>query len=444
MEKSYKNRVVFFLFCRLKKVPVFILIVVLICNCQSVSAQSLNNDINNTTINKKSTTYFSNIITLSKDISTDMSKLVGVSISPLLGIGALGAYGYFQEPMQQRNQLPWFNSPKFWIPILIFLIIITSKDFITTTFPFLHFLNKPLDAVENFENIISAIVAMPIIITLLNDANTELFSIVSSCLKDLNISIPANDQFVEAGILQGLKTASFIVVGCISFILVWLASHSINVLILLSPFGFIDLILRVFRFSIIGILVISSVIHPFLGLLFCILLIFIAYRISGWSFRLLVFGTIFSYDILSRKHKKNKINSEKILAFSGKSIHKIPTRTYGYLKRNEDNSIEFIFKPWLIKPARSIVISEASINFEIGKGLVYPVILESNTKSNKIHFRLPPRYRSHEIELNDVLGIKTLREIGMLKGLRAMRQWVNDNVIIKRKQYINNISKSYD
>ena len=51
-----------------------------------------------------------------------ISTITGVAISPLLGMGAVGAWQYFkwqQAPESSRGQLPWYANPLFWIPALL-------------------------------------------------------------------------------------------------------------------------------------------------------------------------------------------------------------------------------------------------------------------------------------------------------------------------------------
>lgn len=390
----------------------------------SESVYQISNTQNDTT-----SITLSSIVTRSEEISNDMSQVIGVSISPLLGMGVLCAYNYLKTPEVERAQLSWYNSPKFWIPLLIILLLIISKDFLTSAIPILQPLKKPLDAAENFENIISALIAMPIVLSLLANISSEFLSIISTNVY-ANTQTPTQFQIVNAGIMSYFETILLVIVGAIGFVLVWLASHSINVLILLSPFGIVDLLLRLVRLFIIGVLVASTAIHPFLGLIFCLILIFIGYRISGWSFRIMVFGTVFSADLLTRRSQKLELDPNEIKAFSNKAVPNVPPRTYGFLKKSDDSSIEFVYKPWLIKPACSISLSDISTNYEIGMGLINPVLLkvENERNSYTVFFRLPPRYKSHEEEIANILGIKSIREVGVTKGLRAIRQWIAENV----------------
>ncbi len=363
----------------------------------------------------------SNIFVQSREISKNFSEIMGVSMSPLLGMGALGAYRYYKTPEAERANLPWYNSPKFWIPLFIILLLIILKDFLTTAIPLLQPLKMPLDAAENFENIISALIAMPIVLTLLAHINDEFLAIMSPV---------THSQIIHAGIVPYLETILLIVVGATAFMLVWLASHSINVLILLSPLGIIDLALRALRIFMITILIVSTAIHPFLGLIFCLILFFIGYRISGWSFRLMVFGLVFSADLLNQRYKKFEVDPAEIRVFSGKAIPNVPSFTYGILRTSGEAAMAFVYKPWLVKPARSIELPGSFSTLSVGRGVINPVLLQSadDRKSDAVLFRFPPRYQSHEENLANVLRITSIRDVGVKKGIRAIRQWINENI----------------
>src|SRR5262245_38606238 len=48
-----------------------------------------------------------------------ISTITGVAISPLLGVGAVGAVKYYRTPEAARGRLPWFAQPWFFVPALV-------------------------------------------------------------------------------------------------------------------------------------------------------------------------------------------------------------------------------------------------------------------------------------------------------------------------------------
>jgi hypothetical protein len=374
-----------------------------------------------------------NLISGGQKLALGMTQVVGVSVSPLFGITGLGAYGYYKAPQPQRADLPWFNQPAFWGPAVLLLLVIMFKDVLTTAFPPLQALKKPLDALENLENMLSGLIAMPIVIFLLLNLDSQLIERLSAkVFADQTVAAQTMFSAGGPGVLGGSILA---VVAAVGYALVWLASHTINVLILLSPFGAVDLALRGFRLFLIGLIAAAAAIHPYLGLLVCLVLVFIAWRMCGWSFRLLVFGWVFSFDLLGRRRRTERLATARegaveIHAFSSAAFRSVPPRTYGRLRLAPSGALEFVYCPWLVQSERSLAVEIAPAGAAIGRGLLSPV-LQSNAgpkAAPKTLFRLPPRYGTHEHAVADALGIADVRDIGLARGLRAMRQWISDSL----------------
>ncbi|MEY4916655.1 MAG: hypothetical protein RL616_568, partial [Verrucomicrobiota bacterium] len=95
----------------------------------------------------------------SKKLCETVSMITGVAISPLLGVGAVGAYKYFSVKNDaEKAALPWFANPLFWLPALLLVGVCFLKDAAgTTILP--TALKKPLDAAETIEHKISGLVA---------------------------------------------------------------------------------------------------------------------------------------------------------------------------------------------------------------------------------------------------------------------------------------------
>ena len=47
-------------------------------------------------------------------LSQTVTSTTGVAMSPLLGMGALGAWQYFRTDESQREFLPWYTEPWVW------------------------------------------------------------------------------------------------------------------------------------------------------------------------------------------------------------------------------------------------------------------------------------------------------------------------------------------
>jgi len=62
-----------------------------------------------------------------------------------VGVCVLGAWEHYRTPKPEREKLPLYTRPVFWIPIGVLLILILIKD---TVGGFAPLVKKPLDAAE--------------------------------------------------------------------------------------------------------------------------------------------------------------------------------------------------------------------------------------------------------------------------------------------------------
>src|SRR4051812_47725972 len=58
------------------------------------------------------------------EITKSLTRITGIAISPLLGVGVIGAYDYFSCPADQKEQMPWYGQVKFWLPALLLVGLI--------------------------------------------------------------------------------------------------------------------------------------------------------------------------------------------------------------------------------------------------------------------------------------------------------------------------------
>lgn len=357
------------------------------------------------------------------EVAEAISQSTGIAISPLLGVGALGAWTYFRVPEAQRHQLPWFAQLWFWLPALLLVALLVAKD---PLLGFLPIVKKPLDALDVVEDKISAVLAgavvIPMLISVLSRAlfGGEVAGLSAGGPFLMAIALPAFLTGAPAKILIALA-----VVGSMAaFFFTWLAAHTINVLILLSPFGPLDTLLRAVKGLTLMALVITTVFAPVLGLLVSLLIVMVAWKVSGWSFRFTVFGSVLAWDILSFGHRRVAATTERIKAFSGPRLAEIAPRTYGELERRGQSQPVFAHRPWLVLPINRVPIPAGEL--EIGKELLSPVLMEaSDREGGSRHFvRFPPRFTGHEEDLAERFGARRVRLLGVRRHLGDLGDWL--------------------
>ncbi|HSH95442.1 MAG TPA: hypothetical protein VK968_14965 [Roseimicrobium sp.] len=339
------------------------------------------------------------------ELAQNLSMVTGVAISPLLGVSAVGAWKYMSAESGTRKDLPWYAQVWFWLPALGLVGLVAAKDLFGTMVP--TALKKPIDVAEALENKVSGLVAAGAF---------------------LPLAVSFSSSFTEASLFHGTMMGAIdlaplykiisVPVSIIIFAIVWLVSHAINMLILISPFATVDAALKSFRTFILGSVVASSWFNAYMGAAWCVVLIIICYFLAGWAFRLTTSGSIFIFDYLTFHRARFRPDPKSNRMFLARETSGVPIRTYGRLHRNEAGKLVFDYRPWLFLKQRTLELPEEK--FVIGKGLVYPEVLQKFGDDRVAVFTLPPRYLTHEQELSDVYGLGQAEDTGIVKGLKSV------------------------
>jgi len=353
-------------------------------------------------------------------VSRALTTVTGIAISPLLGTSALGAYQWMEaKGPEARAALPWYAQPKFWIPALLIVGICALKDTLGPAVP--PMLKKPLDVLEVAENKVSGLVAAGAVIPFAMDAFSKVILEQSSrvgghALGGLAMLPPLAVNWAPA---LDVLTIPF---GIAMFAIVWMASHAINVLILLSPWGGIDAALKASRTALLGLLTFTGAFHPGVSAVLSLIVIVISYFVAGWAFRLTVFGTLLCWDFFTGRRHRFILAEDGNWVFAGSSFAGAPVRTYGRLTRRADGTLEFAFRPWLVMKPRVVAVPAPPANLAVGAGLIFSVIVREAGGSV---FLLPQRYRGHEEQVVAQYGLGGgVQPAGLRKAWGSFRDLV--------------------
>ena len=336
-----------------------------------------------------------------------LSTVTGVAISPLLGVGAVGFWEWKNTPSDKVANLHWYAQPYFWAPALLVVLLVALKDVLGTAAP--TALKKPFDIAEAVENKISGMVAagtfVPFMVTIFPTATDQ----TTAALHHAGFAA-----------ISGAQVANWLMVpfAIALFLVVWLASHAINILILISPFTTVDTALKTFRTSILGLVCLTAWINPWVGALFSAVVVLFAWLISGWAFRLMVLGQVYVWDFFTfRRHRFLPVANGNWM-FAARAIEKMPIRTYGKLFTDATGKHTFEYHPWLFLPKRSLELPPGK--YAVGRGLFYPEMMRVTGEDSKTIFILPPRYKGHEADLAKACNTPDVRDVGILKGFKAV------------------------
>lgn len=324
-----------------------------------------------------------------------ISTVTGIAISPLLGTGAYGAYQWTTaKDAAARAALPWYAQMTFWLPALLIVGACAAKDAFGAVIP--PGWKKPLDVLETVENKATGLVAAGAVIPLTMMSLSKM--VVGSDATAATGLVPSGLAMLSLGTfdVSWLLSVLTIPFGIAVFAIVWLASHAINVLILLSPWGAIDAVLKSGRTALLGLVTITATINPWIGAALSLVVILIAYLVAGWAFRLTVFGSVFCWDFLTLRRLRFHPRENGNRMFAGSDLPEVPVRTYGRLEMNPTGEYQFVYRPWLCLPVRSALVPAERNHLSIGRGLFFSSVtrMEGDTI-----FLLPPRYRGHEEEI---------------------------------------------
>jgi MFS family permease len=353
------------------------------------------------------------------EMAQALTTITGVAISPLLGVSAVGAWHYFRTDASQRGNLSWFAQPWFWVTGLLIVALVFAKDVFGAGLP--PGWKKPFDVAELIENKLSALVAA--------GAFVPLFASVFEPLKTSSLASMGFAAIDMSSVYNVLVMPFALAV----FVVVFLASHAINILILLSPWGAIDAALKAARTALLSLLTLVSFINPWLGAIFSIVVIIVAWFIAGWSFRLMVFGSIFSWDFVTLRRTRCTPEGTEHRAFTAREIERTPIRSCGMLVKTA-NGFEFQYRPWLIFPKRVVKLLPGD-GLAIGNGFMYPVMLRETTRKETVLLNFPPRYCGNEAALAKCYDLP-LRDVGLYRGMKAAWQWLKELVSGKGKETV--------
>lgn len=338
-----------------------------------------------------------------------LSMITGVAISPLLGVGAVGAYQWWKAPSAERGRLNWFAQPWFWMPALVLVGLVGAKDVFGTAAP--TALKKPFDVAETVENKLSGLVAagafVPLVVSVFPSAGDG-----SMGLSDYGFAA------INGASIGNLLLVPFAV---LAFALVWLLGHAINILILISPFTTLDAGLKGLRLLLLGSVTLTSFTNPYVGAVLCGFIVLLGWFLAGWTIRLTVLGTVYSWDFFTLRRHRFVPQENGNWMFLAREISKVPVRTYGRLVAAE-GKLRFEYRPLLVLPQKVLDLPEG--DYAVGRGFFYPEIGRVEGEGLRTMLVLPPRYKGHEAEAAKAAGITRVCDVGLRKGLKAAWNWM--------------------
>lgn len=350
-------------------------------------------------------------------LAEGITQITGVAISPLLGVCGVGAWEYFTSAPAERPALPWFCHPLAWGIGFGILSLVLAKDLFGTALPAV--LKKPLDVVELFEDKLSAIVASAALVPFLDRQIAEHFATSDPAIAFSALAAPGLAA-IQPALAQSpvWLLALFLPLSLIAFFAVWLSSHALNVLLLFSPFGLLDLLLKAARLLFLAGLVLLSAVAPVLAGILCLLLVLVALWFAPRAFRLCVFGTVMSTDLL-RSLVRQSDRHERTRGFLARSRGSLAPLSFGALERGDEGAVVFKSRFLFAGPQRIRTLAQ-SADLQLEKGFVFPSLRERDPATGRTAalLHLLPRHRQDLLHVARTLGLEIV-DPPVVRGARA-------------------------
>jgi hypothetical protein len=365
-----------------------------------------------------------------ESVNQALATVTSTAISPLVGVSVMGAWHYYRTPAPRRAQLPFFDRPYFWAPAMMLLLLIFIKD---TFGGFAPLIKKPLDAIEVLFVNHASLVLIVFPVVMHQVARVMGFTSLKGLFAGTSsgpVVYAATAQ--TASVHHAFSTATavlYIVVGFIITGVVWLFGHCFDVLALISPFPFVDFVLKAIRNIIFAVLLVTSIISPHMGLLLSLVIITVSFLVFGWALRLAFFGSLFAWSLLERlllDIRAKPTREHGVRAFNA-GVKNVKRRTYGRLSPREDGTLVFSYRRLLVGPEKTVAVGRAN-SFAVGRGVFHPTVVEPIESANKhrVVFRLLPTYCGVEEEVRACLDCIAVQDLRFGKGLLSFWKFVTE------------------
>jgi len=358
-----------------------------------------------------------------ESLADEVAKLTGAQLSPLLVLAALGGARWLLASPEARAALPWHQQPWFFgaaVALLLFL-------FLGDKVPVLRHAVKQVKLVENkVSGVLAAVVTVGAFAEVASRQAGQLLAAAGQAVVPVALAAGpgagAEGAAGAAAVAGPLAYGLAVAVGLAISGAVWLLGHSVNVLAVLNPFAPLDSAMRLSRLALVGLVLGAAKVSAVLGLLVAVPCILVAFLVAGWSFRLMVFGLVYSFDLLlGRDEAPGRAGA---LAFATDGADGVPARTLGRVTWRDGQAV-LRYRPWLVLPARTEVLPQPD---RIGLGLTGPVLLARDGHHADVLVRFPPRYRRRAGELAAALGGLPVVDLPLLGTLRAAWRWLRGEV----------------
>jgi hypothetical protein len=347
-----------------------------------------------------------------------LSSLTGKS--PWLVMASGGAYQYLTSDESARAKLGFFAHPAVWGTLIVLVLLVAFKDTVLSAF---SYLKAPLNALAEGFHATGGIVGF------LYLGSVAFAADASSVPDSATAALGAGGLFaVEPEPSAGAQVGQFLVWLCMCAVhaAVWVVFNTVEVAILLSPFPFLDTLLKSGRTAIIGIITAAAQIHPVLGLLCALPIIVGSVVLVPIALRFAVVGWVFTLDTFQRMLGRSPQVTGPIQAFASWQMPGVRLYTFGTLERTA-TGLEFVFRRFFFLWTKRVPLPAEKLAVATGTLTASLVSVPSPDQQSTL-FRFPPRYSGAETELSNQLQLGEVIDGSLMHNLgtawRNFKSWI--------------------
>jgi len=317
-----------------------------------------------------------------ENLSVKISSATGLAISPLVVAGCLGSYQWWVTAPEDRPRLSLFCHPLAWGTFLGLGLLFLANSFIGSAIPILK---KPMDFVETIEHAVSGLlIGLPLMILMKIPASLVVSGLDAPAVGTVaGFVLPISA--VPVSVSAALTWFFWVPVLGLCFVSVWALSQFVNLLILLSPWGGLDLLLRALRGATLGLIFLATLISPWLALLFCLLIIVVALLMLRLTWRACHFAAYLAWDIFWGVVKPRRKLNGFVRAYALASWGEVRKGTLGKLEISQDGIVRFCYGR-----NKSSLLGEG---LELKDGWLGGIIVDARSLPPKNLLRISKRFR---------------------------------------------------
>ena len=341
-------------------------------------------------------------VALGELVAQELGQVLGIALSPALGLAAVGFWHHYVSDRPVRR---WYTSPWFIWVMASLAALVAAKDTLGAVFgP----AKQVADAAEVLLNNATGSLGLVVTAGYAMDAFGVPMNMLVADMVDIlaPAAMAAGPDVTGVAPEAGAVTAGGVlasVLGSVAYTAVWLTSQTFNVFVMLNPFSLLDPFLKGARLALVVAIGGACYLSPWVGVPICLLYILVALALVGYCLRMLGFGSVMAWDLLTLKKGGDVDDEAGVLGFAGRAMEGVPTRSAGRILPGPEGTFVFRYRVWLFLSRKEVPL-DASALYAID-GVLYPSLNADDENRGPATLILAPRYRERAEELAEHLGL---------------------------------------